>query len=115
MIVKEVTIRGISKEELFESLNNKLKEWGNPIYTHKAQSLYAIFVERWFFRAQGNLMVSILIEENKMTIIAGGGTGLGSAESKAIKYVIRDLKELSKSKHFSFEEREEERIYEEPS
>ncbi len=59
-------------------------------------------------------MVSILIEENKITMIAGGGTGLGSAESKAIRYVMRDLKELSKSKHFSFEEGEEERIHEEP-
>ena len=102
MIVKEVTVRGISKEKFFESLKNKLKEWENPIYIHKAQSLYAIFVERWFFRAQGNLMVSILIEENKITIIAGGGTGLGSAESKAIKYVIRDLKRIKQIQAFFF-------------
>ncbi len=49
MIVKEVIIRGISTEELFESLKNKLKEWKNPLYTYRAQNLYGIFVERWFF------------------------------------------------------------------
>ncbi len=118
MLVTSTTIMGISREELFNSLLKELKKWENPMYTYETSNLSVIFVERWFLRAHGNLMVGILIKETgdnlSITIIAGGGTGeFGSAESKAIKYVIKIFQDLSKSKRFSFKVGKEERIYEE--
>jgi len=90
------------------------------MYTYEISNLSLIFVERWFLRAKGNLMISVLIKDRgdnlSITIIAGGGTGgFGSAESKAINYVIKILQDLSKSKHFSLKVEKEESIYENTS